>query len=440
MTVRSDLGERSFVRVHAWIVVLVTLLVLAAAFAVALREPIHYTAEARVEALPLMTGGAPIAPDMGTEREVVRSGDVARSAAARMGLTPAEALSGLDVSVVTDTHVLVVSYTASTATAAFDGADSFTTYYVSQRNAGLRVPVAQVITPAEPPDHGTGANYPLIMFVALMCGLALAVGVAWLWDRVSDRVRSPAELAGTGWPVLATDLHVPLDPGSPLTGRVSDDFALVAARLGSMTRGRREGVRVLVASPSRGSGTSSVAANTAAALLSMGRHVVLIDADLSSPGVSTLAPGGTSPGLVEVLDGTCSPESGLQTVGSDGLRLLPSPSGRQLPGVDTDILSLMLGQLASRHIVVLDGPPLLESSLGVVLADQVDVVLLVADLRRLRRREVAESVRLLQGVDNVEVCWVSHEGHPPHVAGRRVSPPRPSPQLLDDTIGTTGSA
>lgn len=423
MTIRSDPGERSFVRVHAWIVALVTLLVLGAAFAVAVQEPQHYTAESRVEALPKMTGGAPIAPDMGTEREVVRSGDVARSVAARMGLSSTDALSGLAVSVVTETHVLVVDYTAATPEEAFDGADSFTTYYVSERNAGLRTPVARVITPAQVPEHGAGASYPLILAVALICGLALGVGAAWLWDRVSDRVRSAAELDRTGWPVLASDVSVPVDPWLPVAIRGSDDFSLVAARLNTMMHGRREGVRVLVVSPLRRSGSSSVAANTAAALVSMGRHVVLVDADLSSPGVSTLVSGGTVPGFAEVLDGTCSPESGLQTVGSEGLRVLPSPSGVRLPGIDVDILSLMLGQLASRNVVVLDGPPLLESAVATVLADHVDVVLVVADLRQLRRREVAASVRLLEGIGDVAVCWVSHRWRPLYDKRERRPPP-----------------
>jgi Mrp family chromosome partitioning ATPase len=273
-----------------------------------------------------------------------------------------------------------------------------------------------------------------------MCGLALGIAAAWLWDRVSDRVRSPAELARTGWPVLASDLDVPVDAWSPVTVRSSDDFALVAARLSTMTQGRREGVRVLVASPVRRSGSSSVAANTASALLAMGRHVVLIDADVSSPGVSTLVPGGTRPGFLEVLDGTCSPESGLQTVGTEGLRVLPAPAGVQLPGIDTDILSLMLGQLASRNIVVIDGPPLLESSAGVVLANHVDVVLLVADLRQLRRREVAETARLLEGIGDVSVCWVSHHWRPRYESPDRRSRPAHQRQPVDQAVGSAGGS
>jgi Mrp family chromosome partitioning ATPase len=69
----------------------------------------------------------------------------------------------------------------------------------------------------------------------------------------------------------------------------------------------------------------------------------------------------------------------------------------------------MLGQLASRNIVVIDGPPLLESSVGVVLADHVDVVLLVADLRSLTRADVAETVAVLSPLSPSVVGWVTHQ-------------------------------
>ena len=115
MTSRLAAPEKSLVRVYAWIIALVTLLTVGIALLVALERPITYTAESRVEVLPVPTRGAPIAPNMGTEREVATSGSVADDAAARLNSSRSAAVQGLKVSVVADTSVLVIDYSASSA-------------------------------------------------------------------------------------------------------------------------------------------------------------------------------------------------------------------------------------------------------------------------------------------------------------------------------------
>ena len=84
MTSRPAAPEKSLVRVYVWIIALVTLLTVGVALVVALERPVTYTAESRIEVLSVPTRGAPIAPNMGTEREVATSGSVAEDAAARL--------------------------------------------------------------------------------------------------------------------------------------------------------------------------------------------------------------------------------------------------------------------------------------------------------------------------------------------------------------------
>lgn len=414
MTPRLAAPEKSLVRVYAWLILLVTLLTVAAALVVALHRQVTYTAEARIEVLPIATRGAPIAPDMGTEREVATSGSVADDAAARLDTSRSEALAGLDVSVVADTAVLVVDYTASDAQAAYDGAEAFTRSYVNARNEKQKVRVVSVITSPGTPEAGGSSHVALIVAVGLLLGLALGLGAAWLWDRVADRVRSGRELERAGSPRVVAAISLPSDRvASSGDGR---DFAFLAGRVTSLTGGKREGVRILVTSPRRWSGTSTVAINTAAALGGLGRNVVLVDADLSSRGSSSLAAGSPYPGFGEVVAGAADVEEALRPTMLPNVRLLPAATSGSLSLLDLDNLELMLGQLASRDIVVVDGPALLTSPETLVLAGHVDLVLLVADFRTLRRRDVVATLRLLDDVtDRATLGWVVH----PPVGARR---------------------
>ncbi len=282
MTSRLAAPEKSLVRVYVWIIALVTLLTVGVALVVALERPVTYTAESRIEVLSVPTRGAPIAPNMGTEREVATSGSVAEDAAARLDSSRSAAVQGLKVSVVADTSVLVIDYSASSAEEAYSGAEAFTHSYVATRNAEQKVRVASVISSPGVPEAGGSTDYVLIVAIGLLVGLALGIGAAWLWDRVSDRVRSPRELEKAGPPRVVSAVSLPSD-GVAMSGD-GRDFAFLASRLSSMTGGRREGVRILVTAPRRRSGASTVAINTAAAIAGLGRRVVLVDADLSSRG------------------------------------------------------------------------------------------------------------------------------------------------------------
>ena len=67
-------ADRSLIRVHAWIIVLVTMITMGVAAAVVLSQPSEYEAEAEVELSATRTRGAPIPPNMATERRVALSG------------------------------------------------------------------------------------------------------------------------------------------------------------------------------------------------------------------------------------------------------------------------------------------------------------------------------------------------------------------------------
>jgi Mrp family chromosome partitioning ATPase len=176
-----------------------------------------------------------------------------------------------------------------------------------------------------------------------------------------------------------------------------------------------------------------VATSTAAALADLGRHVVLVDADLGSPGSSSLVPGSPYPGFGEVLTGRAEVEDALRPTPLENVRVLPAAASGPTGSLDVDNLRLMLGQLSARSLVVIDGPALLTSPETVILAEQADVVLLVAPMGSLRRRDVTSALRLLDGVHPSTVAWVALASPAIRRDGRGRRPGRGDPS--DDVGG-----
>jgi Mrp family chromosome partitioning ATPase len=426
------------------------MITLAVAAAVATSSTVTYTSMAEVVVKPRPTSGAPIEPQMGTERAIAQSGAVAERAAERLGERSAAAAAGLSVSVELETTVLDIEYTADTPEGALQGARAFTYAYLDFRNGDGSVRVAEVVTAPVLPAHGAGANLVMVLGLGAILGLALGVGAAWLWDRVTDWVRDADELEEqTGVPVLG-ELPRWARHESLVVGRAGpshqrhhhrgtrlappgagEAFGYVVAGLLAQAGSRRHGITVVVTSPRPGAGTTTVAVNTARTLAAQGRDVVLVGADLHDPRLHECLEVAASPGLLDVLHSDCTVERALQRTGDPHLRVLSAgvtPDANLHLHVDN--LQLLLTQLGSNALVVVDAPPLLTWSESLILADKADLVVLVADLRCGTRKDAAAAVTLLQGLQPSIAGWVVNR--PPRRSGRTprrapVEPTLPAP-------------
>ena len=328
-------------RVHAWIIVFVTTLTMGATLFALSSGETEYTATAEVEVLPKASDSGPaMPPDMGTERELASSSRVADIAADDLGLDEsADVRAPLEVSVVTDTYVLVISYTSANREEALRGADVFARAYIDYRNLSQSARAARMVTDPEITEGGLGLGSPQVAIaLSLMVGLCLGVATAFAWDRASGRVRTPAELEETGLPVLG--VLGPRERQRPGIDRVGVHKGLghLAVRVAALTDGR-PGAMIVVTGTEASPHSSSVAAELARALSALGTRAVLIDPEMASLGASAAGP-----------------------------------------------------------VVVVDTPALLEEPRGALLADAADVVLAVTKLGRSRRRDVHETAVVLQPV------------------------------------------
>jgi capsular exopolysaccharide synthesis family protein len=421
-------GPARLLRVHGLWIVLVTGVVIAAAFWVSTTAPTEYRSaaivvvEARVRA-----NTTPVPPDMGTEKELAQSGLVVDPAARSLGVDPGHMLNGLAISVAPDANVLTFAYTNADPATAQRRAQALAEAYVAYRNAGeaqesataaakraaatTSTQHATLVTPAGLPSVPVARPVWIEISIGLVLGLLLGIGTALIRDRMSDRIRGRTDFERiAGATVLATvprerrprrtDAALPVTlraPGSP----AAESYRYLRSRLQPLLRDGA--TTILVTSAGEREGRTTTAANLAAALALGGRTVILVDADLRRPGLHTAFGVKNESGLTDLLTGA----SGVADVLRDGpvprLRLLTAgpDAGRTSDLLEGPRLARTLRALQKQcDIVVLDSAPVLSISDAIALAAISDQVLLVGDYRRTTRGYVTRAlVELSEVVD-----------------------------------------
>jgi capsular exopolysaccharide synthesis family protein len=171
--------------------------------------------------------------------------------------------------------------------------------------------------------------------------------------------------------------------------------------------------RILVlTSAVSGEGKTTTAVNTAAALARCGARVLLIDGDLRLPGCAEALGQPAAPGLAEFLAGDIASEP-IQTTGLDNLSFLaagrPVPNPTELLG--SERMAALVGRMRTRfEFVVIDTPPLLAVSDGLLLANLADGAVLVVERDRTRQQHVASAVEQLRDSGALPLGTVLNRG------------------------------
>ena len=268
---------------------------------------------------------------------------------------------------------------------------------------------ATLIDAATPPGAPYEPNPTRTVMLALVVGLLLGLGAAFLVDYLDTSLRDEDDLMkASGFANLAV---VPLFKGG------ADDAPRVITRTEPFSpsaeayRNLRTSVRFMaldrqlkliqVTSPRPGDGKTTTASNLAVAAARSGQRVLLIDCDLRKPQVHASFGLDNHEGFTTVLLGEATLPKVAQRVDGEG-NLLVVTSG-PLPPDPSELLAgdsvrRTLGRLGDTvDLVILDSPPVLPVSDPLVLASVVDGVILVVSGRSTDSRQVSRSVdRLLQ--------------------------------------------
>lgn len=264
--------------------------------------------------------------------------------------------------------------------------------------AGLESTEIDIIDAAEMPLEPLMQSQTTIIMTYVMIGLVAGLGLAFLLEALDTGLRSIAEIESiTDLPSLAIvprakratpeqlasmttverNINVLTQPKSQFTEAFR---SLRTALLLSSTTGR-EPKYLLCTSATPSEGKTTVSSNLAVILAQRGTRVLLIDADLRRPNVHHRFGLNGKLGLSTVLSGQNTLEEAVQPVKEvPGLDILASGP---VPPFPTEMLSSQTMSDLLKHAgtqyeyVLLDSPPILSVTDGVLLSRQVDAVILV---------------------------------------------------------------
>jgi len=233
--------------------------------------------------------------------------------------------------------------------------------------------------------------------VGLLAGLVL--GYVWILvqELLDKSLRGPEEVReALSVPLLGALPRVPslrwLSRGAEL--KMEEQLRVARTNvLHALSQGGRRGVVVTSAGPQEG--TSVTAASLARVLALSGHRVVLVGGDLRAPGTAGLQ---GSPGLADVLTGSAYLGEALVKGSVEGLELLPA--GR-MPANPSELLGApmmrdLLRELAADRLVIIDAPPVLRFTDGVVLAARAGGVILVARAGRTSAEDLHEAALAIE--------------------------------------------
>lgn len=373
---------RSIMRRRAPLVLTTAALVVAGAWGYATTQTPTYTAHARVliEPFTLPNAANPL-PDIGTEQAIATSGTVMANAARAIGDPVNVVRSRADVSVVPNASVLDFGYSAPDRDAASHGSTSLAAAYMAYRaTTGTSTHGAAVvntlstpkvktrlITSATPPGSPSAPDLIIDLIAGLLVGLIAGTGVAFTYDRFTQRLRSVVRWQEvTGVPVLA---GLPRDSLIDDSERLPGDDTALALRYLRM--------RVAQALPGTGS-------------------VVLITEVHEQPErpalARTLANGlvhaGRSAALIELTREAADPELRMRLSQTLDPGVALSPAGAWTSTDVDGLLHLIDRQRHMVDVVVVTSPPVTASITTLDVAGVADNAVVLDNAGTARRNDV----------------------------------------------------
>ncbi|MBF8267713.1 MAG: capsular exopolysaccharide family [Dehalococcoidia bacterium] len=274
--------------------------------------------------------------------------------------------------------------------------------------------VEGAIPPSAPSSPRTGLN----VLLAVLLGLLVAGIVVFVVEYMDDSIKSAEDLGRIAGLVSSASAKGGLSNlGSVMRHRVKAGLFPVTLDSGQEHSATAEAYKylglnlefaalgiggiktVLVTSALPGEGKTTTAANLAISLARGGKSVVLVDGDLRKPALHRVFGLENSRGLTNALLGIATLDDVLTPTPVELLKVVTS--GPLPPDATMVLRSARMGAtikaLADRaDVVILDSPPVMVVTDSIVLAPQVDAIIIVLDAQRSGRQALKSAVQSLQ--------------------------------------------
>lgn len=276
----------------------------------------------------------------------------------------------------------------------------------------------RIVDRAEVPLHPAGSD-SLTLLLAVLIGLAIGVGVAFLLEFIDDRIKTVEEvetllkLPNLGVIPLANGDEgllrgrkrstAPLILGSPENGDVTFAEAYRTLRTSVLLSSANRPPRTIVITSFEAEvGKSTTAANMAIALAQAGKHVLLIEADMRHSGLTRMFNTPEKAGLSTYLSSEEESPTLCRDCGVKGLDFLSSgpipPNPSEL--LSSERLPALIESMAEQYDhVIIDTPPVGIVADGLILAALADGVILVVRAEETSRRGIKRVKEALRQVN-----------------------------------------
>src|SRR6266404_1023576 len=311
-------------------------------------------------------------------------------------------------------------------------------YKETTAQESLEMPDSHVVTKASIPIGPSWPKTWLVLGLALTLGLGVGCIVAFLADYLDQRVKTLEQAEQiSGVPALAA---VPLLSAGELAGRAKRGRkelgrydpkttkllppplqpplmryaidapgtffaeAIRAIRLALQRTMRIQPIKVvLVTSALDSEGKTTLAANLAQSIATLGIRTLLIDGDLRNPQLTRALCPRADAGLLDVAMGRVAPDHAILVDRSTGLSILPSTAVKQADIITELMFSErivdVLDHLRHRYeLIIIDSPPLVPLVDGRALAELADRIVLALAWDQTPGEVLSHTINLLAPV------------------------------------------
>lgn len=192
---------------------------------------------------------------------------------------------------------------------------------------------------------------------------------------------------------------------------ISDQFRAIRTNL-TFIPGEKKKRTILITSPDKGNGKSTIIANLAVSLTQKNEKILLIDANLRNPVLHQMFMTSNTKGLTELLTNQATFEEVVYQTEIGKLDLLTSGTVFVNPSelLESEQMKQFLESIApTYHMILIDSPPILKATETRVLANQCDGVVLVIHRRKTKIAKLIESRKLLELVDATLIGAIMNE-------------------------------
>jgi len=279
---------------------------------------------------------------------------------------------------------------------------------ITEDTGSLNISVLETARPADKPSKPPKARY---MAIALLIGIVFAGGLAFVRDRMDQRLHSMEEIsAALGLPALGAIPSMSRREGPAIRGKKSylDSRSVWAETYRTMRTAvlfsdtKAKSRTILVTSPQAGDGKTTVVSNLAIAMAQAGQKTLVLEADFRRPMQNKIfGVNHDNKGLSSVLAGTDELEEVIKTTCVSGLDLLtcgpevPNPSETLHSASFTKLVKLLTKQYDR---IIVDSPPVLPVTDAQILASICQITILVLRAEKSTRKASQQANEVLQRV------------------------------------------